>query len=98
MPADDRAAILPLVASPRVRSGRGGAALDLGAGISSELRTATGLEGSFFADGVGRPLLMIGLLSVVTLFLAAIVLDRRVTVAVYDEYDEIPTTRHDTTN
>lgn len=78
-------------------SGIGGS-LDLGAGISSELRTATGLEGSFFADGVGRPLLMIALLSVVTLFLAAIVLDRRVTAAVYDEYDEIPTTRHDTTN
>ncbi|WP_320672241.1 ATP-binding cassette domain-containing protein [Patulibacter defluvii] len=67
-------------------SGIGGS-LDLGAGISSELRTATGLEGSFFADGVGQPLLMIGMLTVVTLVFAAVLLDRRVAAAVYDEYD-----------
>lgn len=64
-----------------------GNALELGSGISSELSTVTGLEGSFFNAGLLRPALMIALLSGVTLVFAAILLDRRVINAIYDEYD-----------
>ncbi len=66
-----------------------GGSLELGDGISNELRTATGLEASFFQDGIGRPLVMIGLLTVVVLFVSAVVLDRRLLGAVYDEYDVV---------
>ena len=66
-----------------------GGALELGGGISNELRTATGLEGSFFSDGLGRPLIMMAMLTVVALFVAAVVLDRRLIGAVYDEYDVV---------
>ena len=64
-----------------------GNALDLGANISSELGTVTGLEGSFFNQGIVQPIIMIALLSGVTLVFTAIILDRRVVGAIYDEYD-----------
>ncbi|CAB4911916.1 unannotated protein [freshwater metagenome] len=64
-----------------------GNALDLGPGISSDLSTVTGLEGSFFAQGIVQPMVMIALLSGVVLVFTAIVLDRRVINAIYDEYD-----------
>jgi ABC-type multidrug transport system ATPase subunit len=64
-----------------------GNALELGSGISSDLSSVTGLEGSFFNAGLVQPALMIALLSGVTLVFAAIVLDRRVINAIYDEYD-----------
>jgi hypothetical protein len=64
-----------------------GNALDLGGGISSDLSTVTGLEGSFFNQGIAQPMIMIALLSGVTLIFTAIVLDRRVINAIYDEYD-----------
>jgi ABC-type multidrug transport system ATPase subunit/ABC-type multidrug transport system permease subunit len=64
-----------------------GNSLDLGPGISSDLSTVTGLEGSFFAQGIVQPIVMIALLSGVVLVFTAIVLDRRVINANYDEYD-----------
>jgi len=64
-----------------------GNSLNLGPGISSDLSTVTGLEGSFFAQGVVQPMVMIALLSGVVLVFTAIVLDRRVINAIYDEYD-----------
>jgi ABC-type multidrug transport system ATPase subunit len=64
-----------------------GGALDLGPNISSDLSTVTGLEGSFFGQGILQPMIMIALLSGVTLVFTAIVLDRRVINAIYDEYD-----------
>ncbi|MEV4418907.1 ATP-binding cassette domain-containing protein [Patulibacter sp. NPDC049589] len=66
-----------------------GNSLELAGSVSSTegLSDATGLRGEFFNSGLIQPILMIALLSAVTLVFTAIVLDRRVVNAIYDEYD-----------
>lgn len=66
-----------------------GDSLQLGPAISSDLATVTGLTGSFFNQGILQPMMMIGLLSLIVLVFTVIILERRVSNVIYDEYDLI---------
>lgn len=59
----------------------------LDSGSSGSITDFTGLQPSFFGQGLVLPILMAALLTAVTLIFTAIVLDRRVINAIYDEYD-----------